>query len=77
MKSLTGTPKIMATVKEFSAMSGIGQNRVRELCYLEGFPATKPGNRFLIHVEAANDWLRRQAEGKIGIETAALKKIAP
>lgn len=69
--------KIMASVKEFAAMTGIGVNRVREMCYIEGFPATKEGNKFLIHVESASLWLRRRAEEKTGIETAALKKILP
>ena len=69
--------KIMATVKEFAAMTGIGVNRVREMCYIEGFPATKEGNKFLIHVASASEWLRRRAEEKIGIDTAVLKKILP
>ena len=42
--------KLVVTVKEFAAMTGIGQNRVREFCYLPDFPASKEGNRFLIHV---------------------------
>ena len=69
--------KIMVTVKEFAAMTGIGQNRVRELCYLSDFPASKEGNRFLIHVEAANEWLRQRASTKFGVTTASLKRVIP
>ena len=67
--------KIMVTVKEFAALTGIGQNRVRELCYLADFPASKEGNRFLIHVEAADEWLRRRASAKTGVAAAGLKRI--
>ncbi|MBU2704014.1 hypothetical protein Ga0466249_005166 [Sporomusaceae bacterium BoRhaA] len=69
--------KIMASVKEFAAMTGIGQNRVRELCYLPDFPASKEGNRFLIHVEAANEWLRKRAVDKVGVVSASLKRVVP
>ena len=69
--------KLMVTVKEFAAMTGIGQNRVRELCYLADFPASKEGNRFLIHVEAANEWLRKRASDKVGVDTAGLKHVLP
>ena len=58
-------------------MTGIGQNRVREFCYLSDFPASKEGNRFLIHVEAANEWLRRRTSAKVGMDTASLKRILP
>lgn len=44
---------------------------------LVGFPASKEGNRFLIHVEAANEWLRKRAIAKVGVETASLKRVAP
>ena len=47
----------MVSVKEFATMTGVGQNRVRELCYLS--PASQEGKRFLIHLEAANTWLRK------------------
>lgn len=73
---MSGT-KIMVTVKEFAAMTGIGQNRVRELCYLSDFPASKEGNRFLIHVQAASDWLRNRAEAKVGVDVANLKHVVP
>lgn len=69
--------KLVVTVKEFAAMTGIGQNRVRALCYLTDFPASKEGNRFLIHVEAADEWLRRRASAKVGVDTARLKRILP
>jgi len=69
--------KIMVSVKEFATMTGIGQNRVRELCYLSDFPASKEGNRFLIHVESANEWLRKRAVAKVGVETASLKRVVP
>lgn len=67
--------KIMATVKEFSAMTGIGQNRVREMCYIPGFPATREGNKFLIHIEEADHWLAERARRQEGIESAALKRV--
>jgi hypothetical protein len=69
--------KIMVSVKEFATMTGIGQNRVRELCYLADFPASKEGNRFLIHVEAANEWLRKRAVAKVGVATAGLRRVVP
>lgn len=69
--------KLMVTVKEFAAMTGIGQNRVRELCYLPDFPASKEGNRFLIHVESANEWLRKRASDKVGVDVASLKRVLP
>lgn len=69
--------KLLVTVKEFAAMTGIGLNRVRKLCYLPDFPASKEGNRFLIHVEAANEWLRRRASAKVGVDMAGLKRILP
>ena len=69
--------KMGVTVKEFAAMAGIGQNRVREFCYLPDFPASKEGNRFIIHVEAANEWLRRRTSAKTGVDTAGLKRILP
>ena len=68
--------KLIVTVKEFAAMTGIGQNRVREFCYLPDFPASKEGNRFLIHMETANEW-RRRASAKTGVDTANLKRILP
>ena len=71
------TGKLVVTVKEFAAMTGIGQNRVREFCYLPDFPASKEGNRFIIHVEAANEWLRRRTSAKTGVDTAELKHILP
>lgn len=73
---MTGT-KLVVSVKEFAAMTGIGVNRVRELCYLPDFPASKEGNRFLIHVEAADEWLRKRASEKVGVNTAGLKRILP
>lgn len=69
------TQRITATVKEFAAMTGIGQNRVRELCYTPGFPAIKEGNKFLIHLEAANEWLRKRAEAREGIDTEPVKRV--
>ena len=69
--------KLVVTVKEFAAMTGIGQNRVREFCYLPDFPASKEGNRFIIHVEAANEWLRRRTSAKTGVDTAGLTRILP
>lgn len=71
---MTNKQKITVTVKEFAAMTGIGQNRVREMCYIEDFPATKVGNKFLIHLEAANEWLRRRAEAKDGIDANLLRR---
>lgn len=71
---MTSAKKIMATVKEYSAMTGIGQNTVRKMCYMADFPATKVGNKFLIHIEAANEWLRRRAEAKDGIDANLLRR---
>ena len=73
------TGKLVVTVKEFAAMTGIGQNRVREFRYLPDFPASKEGNRFIIHVEAANEWLllRRRTSAKTGVAMAGLKRILP
>lgn len=67
--------KITVTVKEFSAMTGIGQNRVREMCYIPDFPAGKEGNKFLIHLEAASEWLKNRAINKQGIDVAAMRRI--
>lgn len=71
---MTTNQKITVTVKEFAAMTGIGRNRVREMCYIDGFPATRVGNKFLIHLEAANEWLRRRAESKDGIDGSLLRR---
>ena len=66
----TNITRLTVTIKEFSAMTGIGQNRVRQLCYTVGFPAIKEGNKFLIHLETANEWLRKRAEARDGIAEA-------
>jgi len=70
-------PKISVSIREFAAMTGIGINRVREMCYLDGFPAYKVGNRMLIHVGAAGEWLRAKAEAKENVDVAALKRVNP
>lgn len=66
--------RITVTVKEFSNMTGIGQHRVRTLCYTKGFPAIKEVNKFLIHVAAANEWLRKKAERNDNIECNKLDR---
>lgn len=53
----------MLTVKEFSKVSGLGENCVRSLVHVEGFPALKNGRKYMIHRKAADKWLEEQAGG--------------
>lgn len=67
--------KITVGVKEFSAMTGIGQNKIRGWCNLPDFPASREGNRYLIHVEAANVWLQNRTRKKTGVDANILSRI--
>lgn len=67
--------KITVGVKEFAAMTGIGQNKIRGWCNLPDFPASMEGNRYLIHVEKANEWLQRRTHSKTGIDANILNRI--
>ena len=53
--------KILLTVKEFAKVSGLGENCVRNLVHVEGFPALKNGRKYMIHKRAADKWLEEQA----------------
>ena len=55
--------KILLTVKEFAALSGLGVNCVRSLVHVDGFPALKNGRKYMIHRRAASEWLEKQAKG--------------
>lgn len=55
--------KILLTIKEFAALSGLGVNCVRGLVHVEGFPALKNGRKYMIHRRAASEWLEKQAKG--------------
>lgn len=55
--------KILLTVKEFAAISGLGVNCVRSLVHVDGFPALKNGRKYMIHRQAASEWLEQQARG--------------
>jgi excisionase family DNA binding protein len=54
--------KILLTVKEFSKVSGLGENCIRNLVRVEGFPALKNGRKFMIHRRAADKWLEDMAK---------------
>ena len=56
--------KILLTVKEFAQLSGLGENCVRSLVHVEGFPAIKNGRKYMIHRRAADKWLEEQASGR-------------
>jgi len=73
--AIKNTLKISVSVREFAAMTGIGINRVRNMCHMEGFPAYKIGNRMLIHVEAASEWLKIKAQSKDNIDIATLRQV--
>ncbi|WP_177166194.1 helix-turn-helix domain-containing protein [Selenomonas ruminantium] len=49
--------KILLTVKEFAKVSGLGENCIRNLVHVEGFPALKNGRKVMIHKRAADKWL--------------------
>ena len=67
--------KITVGVKEFAAMTGIGQNKIRGWCNLPDFPASREGNRYLIHVEQANEWLQNRTRKKTGVYADLLGHI--
>ena len=69
------TTKIMLTVREFATLSGIGQNQVRAMCRIAGFPAVKVGTKILIHAKEGERWLQEMALRQEGIATAALRKV--
>ena len=69
--------KIMLTVKEFAALSGIGQNRVRGMCRIPGFPATKVGAKILIHAQEGGEWLKQRACNQEGIGGNVLRRVQP
>lgn len=54
--------KIMVGVKEFSEISGISDRKTRELCRIKGFPVIRVGQKMLIHIAQANDWLADYAK---------------
>lgn len=56
------TTQVFVTVKEFSKISGIGINRLYELCNLEEFPSIRSGRLIKIHKEKAIDWLGKLVE---------------
>jgi len=58
--------KILLTVKEFAAVSGLGETCIRQLSHVEGFPAIRNGIKILIHRRAADAWLAEQAKGMAG-----------
>lgn len=55
--------KILLTVKEFAKVSGLGENCIRNLVRVDGFPALKNGRKYMIHRRAADKWLEEQAKG--------------
>lgn len=55
--------KILLTIKEFAALSGLGVNCVRSLVHVDGFPALKNGRKYMIHRRAVSEWLEKQAKG--------------
>jgi len=56
--------KFTMTPKEAAQLSGLGINRIRELCHVKGFPAFRNGNRFLIHTDCFREWLAAMAESR-------------
>ena len=55
--------KILLTVKEFAKVSGLGENCIRNLVRVDGFPVLKNGRKYMIHRRAADKWLEEQAKG--------------
>ena len=47
----------MLTIKEFAALSGIGERRMRMLSRVSGFPAMHIGRKIVIHKKKASEWL--------------------
>ena len=68
--------KVTVGVKEFAAMTGIGQNKIRGWCNLPDFPASLEGNRYLIHVSRACEWLEKRTKGKHGIDAHLLRRLS-
>lgn len=59
--------KLTLTPKEAAKITGIGENKIRDLCHTSGFPAFRSGNRFRIDKEGLKSWIARQAELKAEI----------
>ncbi len=58
--------KILLTVKEFSKVSGLGENCIRNLVHVDGFPALKNGRKIMIHRRAADKWLAEACSAHAG-----------
>ena len=49
---------------------GLGENCIRNLVRVDGFPALKNGRKYMIHRQAADKWLEEQAKGTCGHRAA-------
>ncbi|MGO5130495.1 hypothetical protein [Mitsuokella jalaludinii] len=49
--------KVMLTIPEFTAVSGLPERHVRMLVHIDTFPAVRAGIRYLIHRRNAEKWL--------------------
>ncbi|MBQ7497133.1 MAG: hypothetical protein IJU00_04770 [Selenomonas sp.] len=49
--------KIMVSVKEFAAISGLSERGVRRLSHIDSFPCIRAGWKILIHRKWAEAWL--------------------
>lgn len=58
--------KVTITPKELAEAMSISQARARELVHIQGFPAIKNGNRYVILVQEFREWLKNNAGKVIG-----------
>ncbi|MEI6287752.1 MAG: excisionase family DNA-binding protein [Bacillota bacterium] len=49
------------TIEEFSKITGLGRDYVRQLCKADGFPALRVGRKYMINVDNALEYLSKQA----------------
>lgn len=57
--------KLILTPKEAAEITGIGENKIRELCHTSHFPAFRVGNRFRIDREGLKKWIASSATAKV------------
>lgn len=57
-----GENRILLGIKEFSAVSGLGEKTVRRFCHIDDFPAMICGVKIMIHLQRASEWLADYAQ---------------
>ncbi|MPQ32469.1 DNA-binding protein [Clostridium estertheticum] len=52
-------PKLTLTIQEAIEISGIGEEKLRQLVHTKDFPCFKNGNKWCINREMLNEWLKK------------------